>query len=145
MSSSKNPDKHFREKKIVNFGIIYKSICGEKISEIDLKNYWRIKDERVREHPQITYFECRGKILKLQHRKCFQNFIQFIILLIVYKENIQWKVPTFLFYRSYLSWWGFYYSCVLLLPYSIWYCWFNYPCVSKKVIFIDIPGRFISH
>ena len=80
----KNPDKHFREKKIINFSIIYKSICGEKISEIDLKNYERIKDERVREYPRITYFECRGKTLKLQQRKCLQNFIQFIKLLIVY-------------------------------------------------------------
>ena len=80
----KNPDKHFREKKIINFSIIYKSICGEKISEIDLKNYERIKDERVREYPRITLKAIRGKTLKLQQRKCLQDFIQFINLLIVY-------------------------------------------------------------
>ena len=34
-----DPDGHFKNKKTVNFDIIYKSISGEKIPKNDLKNY----------------------------------------------------------------------------------------------------------
>lgn len=42
------PDKHFKEKKIVNFDIIYQSIKGEKIPEDDLKKYQTVQNNRVK-------------------------------------------------------------------------------------------------
>ena len=45
-------NKHFREKKIVNFDFIYKFIRGEKIPEDDLKKYQTIQNSRVKQYPQ---------------------------------------------------------------------------------------------
>lgn len=36
-------DKHSREKKIISFDIIYKSIRGEKVPESDLKKYQSVQ------------------------------------------------------------------------------------------------------
>ena len=45
-------NKHFREKKIVNFDFIYKFIRGEKIPEDDLKKNQTIQNTRVKQYPQ---------------------------------------------------------------------------------------------
>ena len=46
-----DPDVHFKNKKIVNFDIIDKSIRGEKIPENDLENYQTVKMDRVKKYP----------------------------------------------------------------------------------------------
>ena len=45
-------DKHFREKKIVNFDAIHKSVRGEKVPESDLKRYQTVHDSMVKQYPQ---------------------------------------------------------------------------------------------
>ena len=47
-----DPDKHFREKKIVNFDITYKSIRGKKVPEGDRKKYRAVQDNRVKQYFQ---------------------------------------------------------------------------------------------
>ena len=47
-----DPDAHFKNKKIVNFDIIQKSIRGEKIPENNFKNYQTVKMNRVRKYPK---------------------------------------------------------------------------------------------
>ena len=54
-----DPDKHFREKKVVNFDIIYKSIRGEEMPEGDLKKYQAVQNNRVKQYSQ----EHRNKLL----------------------------------------------------------------------------------
>ena len=69
------PDKHFREKKIVNFDIIYKSIRGEKIPEDDLNKYQAVKNSRVNQYPKnrkisfyLLHLEQTGKTYILRKK-----------------------------------------------------------------------------
>ena len=59
-----DPDKHFREIKLVNFNIIYKSIRGEEVPESDLKKYEAVQDNRVKQYSQ----EHRDKFLSTAFR-----------------------------------------------------------------------------
>lgn len=57
-------DKHFREKKILNFDIIYKRIRDEKVPESDLKRYQTVQDSRLKQYPQKN----RDKFLSVAFR-----------------------------------------------------------------------------
>ena len=47
-----DPGKHFKEKEIVNFDVIHKSVRGEKVPESDFKKYQTVQDNRVKQYSQ---------------------------------------------------------------------------------------------
>ena len=48
----KNPDKHFKTTKVVNFDIIRREAAGKKVPEELLKKYQTIENERVSKYPK---------------------------------------------------------------------------------------------